>query len=427
MTWRRARTEIVDDLVRWLDNEIADPGALPERGFEVAFGGRWSGKEESPLLHRRAAPAHGRGPRCPAPRPDRPARVGAGGGVPDHRLQVRPQPGQGRLRRRARRSSSRSTCSPRPDIVEIDVSTRQRLLRVRDAARRVQPRTRSRASTSPRNATTSTACSTGSSAASRAATSTPEPGESACRICDFDASATCAATRSRRARASDERRVSFAEMKDDPVSFVPTDQPARDRIRDALDESLCVEAGAGTGKTTALVSPRRECPANGARDRRPDRGHHVHRGRRGRALEPRTRRARARARRASSTPTARDNLHRALTGLYRAHIETIHAFCGNAPARAACRGRPRPRIRRRRRPRRPARLRSRVRRFPGTPVSMDPCPRSELRLSRGFGVDEIRALVEVIDRNPRAPSPPARPRDRRRRRRLRRAVPTARR
>ncbi|MEO9174063.1 MAG: UvrD-helicase domain-containing protein, partial [Gaiellales bacterium] len=33
----------------------------------------------------------------------------------------------------------------------------------------------------------------------------------------------------------------------------PTDQAARDRIRDALDESLCIEAGAGTGKTTALV------------------------------------------------------------------------------------------------------------------------------------------------------------------------------
>ena len=38
------------------------------------------------------------------------------------------------------------------------------------------------------------------------------------------------------------------------MSFVPVDQAARDRIRDALDESLCIEAGAGTGKTPALVA-----------------------------------------------------------------------------------------------------------------------------------------------------------------------------
>jgi len=47
MLWARSRTEIVDDLGRWLDGEIADPGAFPERGFEVAFGGRWHGREES--------------------------------------------------------------------------------------------------------------------------------------------------------------------------------------------------------------------------------------------------------------------------------------------------------------------------------------------------------------------------------------------
>jgi ATP-dependent helicase/nuclease subunit B len=49
ITWARSRTEIVDDLSRWLDNEIAAPGAFPERAFEVAFGGRWSGGETSPL------------------------------------------------------------------------------------------------------------------------------------------------------------------------------------------------------------------------------------------------------------------------------------------------------------------------------------------------------------------------------------------
>ncbi len=49
ITWARQRTEIVDDLARWLDKEIASPGSFPEREFEVAFGGTWAGKDESPL------------------------------------------------------------------------------------------------------------------------------------------------------------------------------------------------------------------------------------------------------------------------------------------------------------------------------------------------------------------------------------------
>jgi ATP-dependent helicase/nuclease subunit A len=36
--------------------------------------------------------------------------------------------------------------------------------------------------------------------------------------------------------------------------FVPADRVVRDRIRTDLDSNLCVEAGAGTGKTTVLVS-----------------------------------------------------------------------------------------------------------------------------------------------------------------------------
>ena len=36
-------------------------------------------------------------------------------------------------------------------------------------------------------------------------------------------------------------------------SFVPFDQEARDQIRTDLEHSLCIEAGAGTGKTTSLV------------------------------------------------------------------------------------------------------------------------------------------------------------------------------
>ena len=35
--------------------------------------------------------------------------------------------------------------------------------------------------------------------------------------------------------------------------FMPRDKAQRDRIRESLDETLFVEAGAGTGKTTSLV------------------------------------------------------------------------------------------------------------------------------------------------------------------------------
>ena len=38
-----------------------------------------------------------------------------------------------------------------------------------------------------------------------------------------------------------------------PTAFTPRDQPARERIINSLDETLFVEAGAGTGKTTSLV------------------------------------------------------------------------------------------------------------------------------------------------------------------------------
>ena len=38
------------------------------------------------------------------------------------------------------------------------------------------------------------------------------------------------------------------------IQFVPQDQDQRERIISSLDETLFVEAGAGTGKTEALVS-----------------------------------------------------------------------------------------------------------------------------------------------------------------------------
>ena len=37
------------------------------------------------------------------------------------------------------------------------------------------------------------------------------------------------------------------------TAALPSDQDARDRIRTSIDETLFVEAGAGSGKTRALV------------------------------------------------------------------------------------------------------------------------------------------------------------------------------
>jgi ATP-dependent helicase/nuclease subunit A len=109
------------------------------------------------------------------------------------------------------------------------------------------------------------------------------------------------------------------------VSALPTDQGARDLIRDALDDSLCIEAGAGTGKTTALV----------------DRVVNVLRAGRSTVdeiavitfTEAAAAELSSRIReelegalvREMDTP-ARENIRRALAGLYRAHVETIHAF-----------------------------------------------------------------------------------------------------
>jgi ATP-dependent helicase/nuclease subunit A len=112
------------------------------------------------------------------------------------------------------------------------------------------------------------------------------------------------------------------------VTFTPVDHAERDRIRDSLDESLCIEAGAGTGKTTALVS------------------RVVNVLRRGRAsvdeivvitfteaaaaeLAGRVRESLEDALETATDADERARIHDALSGLYRARIETIHAFCGS--------------------------------------------------------------------------------------------------
>ena len=87
-------------------------------------------------------------------------------------------------------------------------------------------------------------------------------------------------------------------------AFVPIDQDVRERIRTDLGTNLCVEAGAGTGKTTVLVERIVEVLRTGHATRGRDRGHHLHREGRRRARRPRAPGARGGARTRPRTTTS---------------------------------------------------------------------------------------------------------------------------
>ena len=103
------------------------------------------------------------------------------------------------------------------------------------------------------------------------------------------------------------------------------DAAARERIRTSLDESLLVEAGAGTGKTTVLVARLVEVLRT---------GHSTvdelvvitFTEKAATELAARVREALEDARDAAPGDDERGRLDVALRGLYRARIETIHAF-----------------------------------------------------------------------------------------------------
>src|SRR3954469_6096210 len=102
------------------------------------------------------------------------------------------------------------------------------------------------------------------------------------------------------------------------------DAEARERIRSSLDESLLVEAGAGTGKTTVLVARLVELLRS---------GHATideivvitFTDKAATELAARVREGLEDALQATSDAGERDRLDTALRGLYRARIETIHA------------------------------------------------------------------------------------------------------
>jgi len=104
------------------------------------------------------------------------------------------------------------------------------------------------------------------------------------------------------------------------------DSPVRDRIADSLDESLLVEAAAGTGKTTVLVQRLVSVLRRGKTT--VDRIVAVTFTRKAAGeLKLRLRQELDRAREGAEDPAEQEHLERAVARLEEAHIGTIHSFC----------------------------------------------------------------------------------------------------
>jgi ATP-dependent helicase/nuclease subunit A len=112
------------------------------------------------------------------------------------------------------------------------------------------------------------------------------------------------------------------------MSFVPVDQDVREQIANDLEGNLCVEAGAGTGKTTSLVSRITELLARG-RATADDIAVITFTEKAAAELSTRVREELERAAREATDPTRRARLDQATQDLYRARIETIHSFASN--------------------------------------------------------------------------------------------------
>jgi ATP-dependent exoDNAse (exonuclease V) beta subunit len=105
-----------------------------------------------------------------------------------------------------------------------------------------------------------------------------------------------------------------------------SDQSARDQIANSLDDTLVVEAAAGTGKTTELVKRILRVLSTG----RAEVQHIVavtFTEKAAGELKLRLREALERERAAATDADARERLDRALGSLEEAHVNTIHGFC----------------------------------------------------------------------------------------------------
>ena len=276
MTWRATREEIREDLARWLEQERRDPAVteLPEGDYETRFGYAWRRRGGGPALARRAA-RDSRSRAC-GTRSDR--RAGSTGSpgtgtrtcfrVVDYKTGTSTRAEEREPGRRPgapaaalptrRRDDPRHRRSPR--------AAAPRRVPLRDAHRPLQPRAPSRAMTSPSAAddldqilATIVGGIRGGDLPRRAERTT---GLQLLRfrpaLPDRPPPADRAQGRGRR----DARRC--AQMRGDRVTE-PIDRRGREQIRTALDESLCVEAGAGTGKTTVARQPARRAAATGQR------------------------------------------------------------------------------------------------------------------------------------------------------------------
>jgi ATP-dependent helicase/nuclease subunit A len=108
-------------------------------------------------------------------------------------------------------------------------------------------------------------------------------------------------------------------------TFRPVDEHVREEIRTATAENLLVEAGAGTGKTTVLVRRIVEVLRSG-RATVDDVAVVTFTEKAATELAARVREGLEGARRDATDAAERTRLNEALRGLYRARIETLHAF-----------------------------------------------------------------------------------------------------
>ena len=112
------------------------------------------------------------------------------------------------------------------------------------------------------------------------------------------------------------------------TTATPVDQKVRDEIKDKLGVNMCVEAGAGTGKTTSLVDRIVELLATSTTD-----ADHIgvitFTEKAAAELSSRVRERLERAIADEKNPARREQLTDAVRALYRSRIETIHAFAAN--------------------------------------------------------------------------------------------------
>jgi ATP-dependent helicase/nuclease subunit A len=112
------------------------------------------------------------------------------------------------------------------------------------------------------------------------------------------------------------------------IERIPVDQATRDLIRDDIRRNMCVEAGAGTGKTTIMVARVTEIIRT---------GHATidsmviitFTEKAAAELATRVRESLEKAWRDCDDETERERFDQALKNIYRARIETIHAFASS--------------------------------------------------------------------------------------------------